>query len=139
MRLEGIRRLLEILYVIVDSFARLGTSPSHVFCPLPSCDAMLYGSLLAKLQSKSLWPRKSPKEILISVSQLSASIADITLDTHPNIESKSTGQVIEHASCQDKMAFKSKVSVLMKNISPSPILHSHNRHMEGQAKALAFE
>lgn len=78
-----IENLLAVPYARVNKYMDSAANGGAV-CGQRSkdCDAIKYGSLLMSLQSHHLWPRKTPKDVTMSISSLISELKSIQTLTY---------------------------------------------------------
>ena len=139
-RENGIQSLLDIVYRHLDGFAAVTTSgdgPRHYICPLPSCDAFIYGSLLISLQTQKLWPRKTAKDIHLSFMEHASVMEGLSERSYPDVTELSlpSKKVNGHAFCKYRLKIDSQLIEAEEAIDlVDPVLDCHKRHMADRRK-----
>jgi hypothetical protein len=81
--LNIIERLLKIPYDIIDRYEVKPCKGCSVSQASPferkTCDTITYGSIALGLQRAGMWPRRQPKDVLLSVEALAKEIKDVKI------------------------------------------------------------
>lgn len=86
-RHRTILALLNVLYSRVDNYIAAITNNTTICShenEKTQCDALTYGSLLMRLQTLGLWPRKSPIDIHMSINDLVSRLTSVKIIKLPS-------------------------------------------------------
>lgn len=121
-----LERLLALPYAWIDDFETINDDhhQNWPLCGLPACSAMVYGSLLLRLQVAQLWPRRKASEIYWSVATVAADIKGLALSVHIDMNE------MKHDTCGERVKFADQVEEILKNVE-DPVLDCHRLHMAG--------
>lgn len=124
VRDHTIQALLDLPYSFVDIFVT-ATAKNTTICDdrdeKSQCDALTYGSLLLRLQSLQLWPRKSSTDINISINNLVEKLKAVKVISFPSRSRYGHGR----CGLGDYWESISSVTTSI----PGPKLSSYPRHM----------
>jgi len=95
----------------------------------------MYSSLLVRLQTKKLWPRKHAKDIHLSFTELTSVIKGLNVGSHPDVPLASTNVIYRHSLCKNKLELDKEIERVEKAICViDPVLDCHKRHMANRRK-----
>jgi len=130
LRLVTIERLLRIPYDIIDEYEvkpyRSCFVPNASVSTQKACYTLTYGIITLGIHRVSLWPRRKPKDVKLSIEALAKSIREIEILRAP-IKVVALNPIYNHDGCCVR-SFRSSVLDVMTGIM-SPVLESHRTHM----------